>query len=107
MKRTKSWATRRKEKKTTNSVKIEQGRANSNNRRNGAPNHRKVDFIDGVAMAVEFNLNSAEPDSVTSSKRFSVAAAAVRLSADLADVRRLRSAAPTSRPTSWLLWKKR
>src|SRR6266436_618439 len=57
--------------------------------------------------AAEFNSSSTERGSATSSKHFSAVAAAARLSADLADVRRLRSVAPMSKPTSWSHLKKR
>src|SRR6266542_2413933 len=107
-KRTRYWATQRNAQSTINSAQIGTDPADSSRHRSGAHNHRKADIINGAAMAVEeFNLSSVEPDSATSSKRFSVAAAAARLSADLADVRRRRNAGPTSRPTSWLHWKKR
>ncbi len=99
--------TQKNEKNTINSAQIGIDRADFNRPRNGALNRRKVDIINGAAMAAAFNLNSAGPASAISLKRFSAEAAAARLSADLADVRRRWSAGPMSRPTSWLRWKKR
>jgi curved DNA-binding protein len=68
---------------------------------------QQADIINGAAMAAAFNSNSAGPASVISLKLFSAEAAAVRLSVDLADVRRRRSAGQMSRRTSWLRWRKR
>src|SRR5438874_10092024 len=103
-KRTRYWATQRNVQNTISSAQIGTDQADSSRRLNGAHNQRKADITSGAAMAVAFNSSSAVPDSAIFSRLFSVAAAAARLSADLADVTRLRSAEPMSRPTSWLHW---
>ena len=72
----------------------------------GSTTNRRADITSGAAMAAESNSNLAELDSATSSKRFSVAAEAARLSADSADVRRRPNVGPTSKPISWSRWKK-
>src|SRR5882724_10594911 len=94
---------------TISSARIGIDRAGSSRRLtgNGKDSNPAADFINGAAMAAEFNSSSTEPGSATSSKHFSAVAAAARLSADLADVRRLRSVAPMSKPTSWSHLKKR
>src|SRR5947208_1059447 len=106
-KRTRYWATQRNVQNTISSAQIGTDRADSSRRHSGAHNQRKADITSGAATVVAFNSSLAVPDSATFSKPFSVAAAAARLSADLADVRRLRSVEPMSRPTSWLHWQKR
>src|SRR6266576_3655988 len=101
-KRTRYWAIQRNVQNTTSSAQIGTDRADSSRRHSGAHNQRRADITSGAAMAVvEFNLSSAEPDSATFSKPFSVAAAAARLSADLADARGLRNVGRMSRPISW------
>src|SRR5947208_5136353 len=105
-KRTKYEETQKNEKNTINSAQIGIDRADFNRPRNRALNRRKVDIINGAAMAAAFNLNSAGPASAISLKRFSAEAAAARLSADLADVRRRWSEERMSRPTLWSHWKK-
>src|SRR5262249_7956917 len=105
-KRTRCWATQRNVQNTISSAQIGTDRGDSSRRHNGVRNRRKADIINGAEMAAEFNSNSVGPDSATSSKRFSEAAAAARPSADLAGVRRLRNVGQMSKPTSWLHWKK-
>src|ERR1044072_7996649 len=100
-KRTRYWATQRNVQSTTSSAQIGTDRADSSRRHSGAHNQRRADITSGAAMAVEFNLSSAEPASATFSKPFSVVAAAARLSADLVDARGLRNVGRMSRPTSW------
>src|SRR5207248_11051666 len=73
---------------------------------NGAPSHRTADFTSGAGATAGCSSNLEELDSVISSKRFLAAAAVVPLSADLADVKRPRSAVPMWKRTSWLRWKK-
>src|SRR6266850_1535700 len=97
-KRTRYWATQRNVQNTISSAQIGTDRGDSSRRHSGAHNQPKGDITSGVAMAAEFNSNSAVPDSATSSKRFSVAAEAARLSADLADARQRRSVGRMSRP---------
>src|SRR6266487_5598276 len=74
---------------------------------NGKDSNPAADFINGAAMAAEFNSSSTERGSATFSKHSSAAAAADLLSADSVDVRRRRNAAPMSKPTSWSHLKKR
>src|SRR5947207_12932140 len=103
------WATPRSARNTTSSARIGIVRAVFNRRLtgNGKDSNPVADFINGAATAVEFNSSSTELDSVTFSKLSSAVGGAARLSADLADVRRRRSAAPMSKPTSWSHLKKR
>src|SRR5436190_6627935 len=98
----------RSARNTISSARIGIVRAGFNRRLagNGKDSNPAADFINGAAIAAEFNSSSTEPDSATSSKHFSAVAAAVRLSADLADVRRQRNVAPMSKPTSWSHLKK-
>src|SRR5207247_5899871 len=74
---------------------------------NGRDSNPAADFINGAATAAAFNSSLMAQGSATSSKHFSVAAAGALLSADLADVRRQRSVAQMSKPTSWSRLKKR
>src|SRR6266516_3071211 len=103
------WATPRSARNTTSSARIGIVQAGSSRRLtgNGKDSNPAADFINGAAMAAEFNSSSTEPDSATSSKHSLAVAAAVRLSADLVDARRRRSAAQMSKPTSWSHLKKR
>src|SRR5438552_7463865 len=107
-KRMRCWAIPRSARNTINSAGIGIVRAGSSHHLtgNGKDSDPAADFISGVAMAAEFNSSSTEPDSATSSKHFSAVAAAVRLSVDLADVRRRRNVAPMSKPISWSRLKK-
>src|SRR5258708_15483987 len=93
---------------TISSARIGIDRAVSSRRLtgNGKDSNPAADFINGAAMAAEFNSSSTERGSATSSKHSSAVAAAVLLSVDLADVRRQRNVAPMSKPTSWSHLKK-
>src|SRR5437867_5662326 len=107
MKPTRYWAIPRNARNTTNSALIGIDRADFDHPHNGVRNRRKADITNGAAMAAASNSNSAGPASAISSKHFSAEAAIARLSVDLVDVRRQRSAEPMSKPTLWSHWKKR
>src|SRR5437899_5610113 len=106
---TRCWATRKSARNTISSARIGIDRAGSSHllTGNGKDSNPAADFTIGVAMAEEFNSSSTERGSATSSKHSSAAAEAALLSADLADVRRRRSVAQMSKPTSWSHLKKR
>src|SRR5256885_13166179 len=73
--------------------------ADSNRRRNGEVSPAE-DLINGAAMAAAAcNLNSAEPASAISSKRFSAVAPAARHLAVSADVKEARRPEQKSKPT--------
>src|SRR5436190_12121074 len=99
----KCWAIRRNGRNTINWARIGIGPAGSSRRPGGRGerSNRAADFINGAAMAAEFNSNSTERGLATSSKHFSAAAVAGLLSADSAVARQQQSVAQTSKPTSW------
>src|SRR6266542_245088 len=100
---------RRSARNTINSALVGTSQADFNRHPVGKRSSQAEDFINGngaVEKMAELNSSLAELGSAIFSRRFSVAAAAARLSEDSADARRRPNVAPTWKPTSWSRWKK-